>query len=307
MCTSNLTFPSYTITHSGKGIQALNWNNLGFVICKPDAVYLDLEQDILSFLQQKGLQILTYKYVTITPDLCRRLYWEENKAYSEWWHELETEFFHLGESLCVLVQGTPQSSYKSVSEMIEKKWKGNFKPEKAREGTIRHTFGSMNGIFNLFHSADCTSATKREASLFFTAEELEQLPHQRLPYLLKQKEKHNLDITDLYFRIKQQCIQVSSMHPEVKKRYRSYIDEKHRQSMSVSNSMKQIWLYKTLQEEYQMFYTDIRKDKLLKCITDYKHLKKIDYDKLFRAFVTVGLKLTRWEACLFKTTMLDFT
>jgi len=285
----------------------LNWNNLGFVICKPDAVYLDLEQDILSFLQQKGLQILTYKYVTITPDLCRRLYWEENKAYSEWWHELETEFFHLGESLCVLVQGTPQSSYKSVSEMIEKKWKGNFKPEKAREGTIRHTFGSMNGIFNLFHSADCTSATKREASLFFTAEELEQLPHQRLPYLLKQKEKHNLDITDLYFRIKQQCIQVSSMHPEVKKRYRSYIYEKHRQSMSVSNSMKQIWLYKTLQEEYQMFYTDIRKDKLLKCITDYKHLKKIDYDKLFRAFVTVGLNLTRWEACLFKTTMLDFT
>lgn len=284
----------------------MNWDNLGFVICKPDAVYLHLEQEILSFLQQKGFQILTCKYVTITPDLCRLLYWEEDKDYSEWWHELEAEFFHLGESLCVLVQGTPQPPYKSVSELIEKRWKGNFKPEKAKEGTVRHTFGSMNGIFNLFHSADCTSATKREASLFFTAEEIERSTYQDTPYLLKQKEKHNLDIIDIYFRIKQQCIQVSPMHPEVKKRYRNYIDEKHRQAMSVSGSMKQIWLYKTLQEEYQLFYADICEDTLLKCIIDYKHFKKIDYDMLFRAFVTVGLKLTRWETCLFKTTMLDW-
>ncbi|WP_165350662.1 MULTISPECIES: nucleoside-diphosphate kinase [Bacillaceae] len=283
----------------------MNWNNLGFVICKPDAVYLGLEQDILSFLRQKGFQILTYKYVTITPDLCRRLYWEENKDYSEWWHELESEFFNLGESLCVLVQGTPPSSYQSVSDLIEKKWKGNFRPEKAKEGTIRHTFGSRNGIFNLFHSSDCTSATKRESSIFFTAEEIERLPYQRVPYSLKQKEKHNLDIADLYFRIKQQCIQVSSMHPEVKKRYKNYIDEKHYQAMSVSNSLKQTWLYKTLQEEYQMFYADIYEDHLLKCITDYKHFRNIDYDKLFRAFATIGLNLTSWETCLFKTTMLD--
>lgn len=307
MCTSNFTFLSYIITHGRKGTQTLNWDNLGFVICKPDAVYLHLEQEILSFLRQKGFQILACKYMTITPDLCQLLYYDEDKDYSEWWWELEAEFFHLGESLCVLVQGTPQSPYKSVSELIEKKWKGNFKPEKARKGTIRHTFGSMNGIFNLFHSSDCTSAAKREASLFFTAKELEQLTYQGAPCLLKQKEKHNLDVIDIYFRIKKQCIRVSSMHPTVKRRYKNFIDEKHHQAMSVSKSMKQIWLYKTLQEEYQIFYADIREDKLLKCITDYKHFKKIDYNALFRALVTVNVKLTRWERCLLKTTMLDFT
>ncbi|MDQ6596421.1 nucleoside-diphosphate kinase [Bacillus salipaludis] len=280
----------------------MNWENLGFVICKPDAVYLHLEQEILSFLQRKGFKILTCKYVTVTPDLCRLLYWNEGNL--EWWHELEAEFYNLGESLCVLVQGTPKPPYKSVSELIVKKLKGNFRPEKAKEGTVRNTFGSINGIFNLFHAADCTSATKREAALFFTTEELERLTYQGTPYFLKQKEKHNLDFIEMYFRIKQQCIQISSMNPGVKKRYKKFIDEKHIQSISVSNSMKQIWLYKTLQEEYQMFYKDIRKDKLLMSITDYKHFKRIKFDELFREFVTVSINLTRWETCLFKTSLL---
>ncbi|WP_028400093.1 nucleoside-diphosphate kinase [Ectobacillus panaciterrae] len=282
----------------------MNWDNLGFVICKPDAVYLHLEQEILSFLRQKGFQILACKYVTITPDLCRLLYRDRYKSYPER-RELEAEFFRLGESLCVLVHGTPQPPYKSISELISKKWKGNFRPEKAKEGTIRRMFGSMNPVFNLFHSSDCTSTAKREASLFFTAEELERLTEDA-PCLLKHKGKHNLDVTDIYFRIKKQCIRASSMHFAVKRRYRDYIDEKHRQSMSVSQCMKRTWLYKTLQEEYEMFQAAIRKDKLLKRITDYKHFKQINYDVLFQAPVIADLKLTKWETCLLKTTMLDF-
>ncbi|CAG9614736.1 Nucleoside diphosphate kinase [Bacillus rhizoplanae] len=285
----------------------MNWDNLGFVICKPDAVYLNLEREILSFLERKGFQILACKYVTITPHLCRRLYWDENKDYAEWWWELESEFLNLGESLCVLVKGTPQPPYKSVSELIEKTWKGNFKPEKAKKGTIRCTFGALNGIFNLFHSADCTNAVKREASLFFTAEEIEQLAYQEALSVLKQKEVGNLDVIDIYFRIKRQCIRVSSMHTKVKKRYISYLDKKQRQTMRVNRSMKQLWLYKTLQEEYRMFYMYIGKDKLLECITNNKNFKRINYNILFQAFDKAGLKLTKWETCLFKTTMLSFT
>ncbi|GAA3332308.1 hypothetical protein GCM10020331_091940 [Ectobacillus funiculus] len=69
---------------------------------------------------KKGFQILACKYVTITPDLCKLLYWDGYRNSPKLW-ELKSEFFHLGESLCVLVQGTPQSPYKSVSELISQK------------------------------------------------------------------------------------------------------------------------------------------------------------------------------------------
>ncbi|MFB9758221.1 nucleoside-diphosphate kinase [Ectobacillus funiculus] len=285
----------------------MNWDNLGFVICKPDAVYLHLEQEILSFLRQKGFQILACKYVTITPDLCKLLYWDGYRNSPKLW-ELKSEFFHLGESLCVLVQGTPQSPYKSVSELISQKWKGDFRPEKVKEGTVRHTFGSMSRIFNLFHSSDCTSAAKKEAALFFTDKELGRSIYQGVSCLPKQKKKRNLnlDVTDIYFRIKQQCIQASSIHPEVKRKYRNYIDEKHYQAMGVSKSEKEIWLYKTLKKEYRKFYHVIHEDELLKCITDYEGFKKIDYDTLFQVFAAMDLNLTKWETCLLKTTMLNF-
>lgn len=277
------------------------------MICKPDAIYLNLERDILSFLQQKGFQILACRYVTITPDLCRLLYWDEEKEFSDWWWEIESEFFNLGESLCVLVQGTPNPPYQSVSEMIEKKWKGNYKPEASKKGTIRQTFGSMNRIFNLFHSADCSKAVKREAALFFEDEEIEGLINQDTPFLLKRKVNRSLDIADIYFRVKQHCVEVASIPLDVKQKYIIFLDEKKSHSMKVSNSKKQIWLYKTLMEENRMFYKDIHEDKLLKCLTDYKHFKKVDYDVLFKTLVTMGLKLTKWESCLLKTTMLGFT
>jgi nucleoside diphosphate kinase len=291
---------------TAREIFTLDWNNIGFVICKPDAVYLNLEKGILSFLQQKGFQILACKYVTITPDLCRLLYWDEEKEFSNWWWEIESEFFNLGESLCVLVQGTPNPPYTSVSEMIEKKWKGNYKPEASKKGTIRQTFGSMNRIFNLFHSADCSKAAKREASLFFD-EKIEGLINQDTPFLLKRKVNRSLDITNIYFKVKHHCIEVASIPHDVKQKYIIFLDEKKSQAVNLSNSKKQIWLYNILKEEYRMFYTDIYESKLLKCLTDYKHFKKVDYDALFQMLVKMGLKLTKWESCLLKTTMLGFT
>jgi nucleoside diphosphate kinase len=282
----------------------LNWNNIGFVICKPDAVYLSLEQEILSFLQQNGFEILACKYVTVTPDLCRLLYWDGEVAFDAWWWELEAEFFNLGESLCILVQGTAPPPYKSVSEWIDQKLKGNNKPEYAKSGTIRRRFGSMNRIFNLFHSSDCTKEAKREAALFFTEEEIERLTNKNTPYILKQNEESYLDVTETYFRIKLHCIKVSSINSKVKQKYKNYINEKHHQSKSVSKSNKQIWLYETLKEEYRLFYEDIHEYNLLKALTNYSHFKKINYDALFKAFSKIGLKLTKWEVCLLKTTMM---
>lgn len=286
-----------------KELITLNWNNIGFVICKPDAVYLNFEQEILSFLQEKGFQILACKYVTITPDLCRSLYWNENIDFTDKWWELESEFFYLGESLCVLVQGTPEPPYKSVSEWIDRKLKGDNKPESARSGTIRGSFGAMNRIFNLFHSSDCTEAAKREALLFFSAEMLRSVDQQRARSLVKQKKAHNLDVIDVYFRIKKHCIHASVMDTKMKRKYGDYLDEKKQQSLNVSNSKKQVWLFKTLKEEYRLFYEEIQDDILLETITDYKYFTKIDFDALFRSFLATGLKLTKWEVCLLKTTL----
>jgi nucleoside diphosphate kinase len=286
-----------------KGLITLNWNNIGFIICKPDAVYLNYEQEILSFLQQKGFQILACKYVTITPELCQSLYWNENIDFTDKWWELESEFFSLGESLCVLVQGIPEPPYKSVSELIDRKLKGDNKPENARSGTIRRSFGAVNRIFNLFHSSDCTNATKREASLFFSAEMINGLNQQGSRCLVKQKENRNLDMLDVYFRIKKHCIQVSSMDSKTKRKYGNFIKEKKRLASSLGNTQRQVWLFKTLQEEYRLFYEDIQEDILLETMTDYKYFKKIDYDALFQEFFAMGIKLTKWEASLLKTTM----
>jgi nucleoside diphosphate kinase len=286
-----------------KELITLNWNNIGFVICKPDAVYLNYENEILSFLQQKGFQILACKYVTITPELCQSLYWNENIDFTDKWWELESEFFSLGESLCVLVKGIPEHPYKSVSDLIDRKLKGDNKPENARSGTIRRSFGALNRIFNLFHSSDSTSATKREASLFFSDEMKEGLNFQGTQFLVKQNEKRNLDFIDVYFRIKKYCIQVSTLDPKEKRKYGNFIKEKKRQTLSLSNTEKQVWLFKTLQEEYRLFYEDIHEDILLETMTDYKHFKKIDYDALFQELFAMGLKLTKWEASLLKTTM----
>jgi nucleoside diphosphate kinase len=281
----------------------LNWNNIGFVICKPDAVYLNFEQEILSFLEDKGFQLLACKYVTITPDLCRNLYWNENSDFTDKWWELESEFFNLGESLCVLVQGTPEQPYRSVSEWIDRKLKGDNKPESARSDTIRGSFGARNRIFNLFHSSDCTEAAKREASLFFSAERLRSADQQSARNVVKQKKARNLDIVDVYFRIKKYCIQDSVMDVKMKRIYGDYLDEKKQEAMNVSNSKKQVWLFKTLREENRLFYEGIQDDILLETITDYKYFTKIDFDALFRSFVAAGLKITKWEACLLKTTL----
>ncbi|HYK71712.1 MAG TPA: nucleoside-diphosphate kinase, partial [Pseudoneobacillus sp.] len=254
--------------------------------------------------QEKGFRILACKYLTITPDLCRLLYWNGDDVFDEWWWELEAEFFNLGESLCILVQGTAPSPYHSVSELIDQKIKGNNKPEYAKSGTIRRTFGARNRIFNLFHSSDCTMAAKREAYLFFSNEMIEKLENNNTPCLLKQNQDRFLDITDTYFRVKEHCLQVGFMNPKVKKRYKNYIDEKKLQSKSISNAKKQIWLYETLLEEYRLFYEDIQENKLLKVLTNYRLFQKIDYDALFNAFKKMGLKLTKWERSLLKTTML---
>lgn len=300
----NFTLFFHILFHMAeKELIILNWNNIGFIICKPDAVYLNFEQEILSFLQQKGLEILACNYVTITPDLCRSLYWNENIDFTDKWWELESEFFHLGESLCVLVQGIPDAPYKSVSEWIDRKLKGDNKPEIARLETIRGSFGAMNRIFNLFHSSDCTEATKREASLFFSSEELKSLDQLGTRFLGKPKKERNLDIIDVYFRIKKHCILASDMSPKVKRKYGDYLDKKKLMALSVSNSKKQVWLFKTLKEEYRLFYEDIQEDILLETITDYKYFTKIDFNTLFRSFIETGLKLSKWEVCLLKTTL----
>ncbi|MHC0039300.1 nucleoside-diphosphate kinase [Pseudoneobacillus sp. C159] len=279
----------------------MNWNNIGFVICKPDAVYLNLEQDILAYLQENGFEILASKYVDITPDLCQRLYWNDDDYEPAWWWKLETEFFNLGESLCVIVQGKPRHPYRSVSEEINQKWKGNNKPELAQQGSIRHKFGSMNRIFNLFHSSDSSNDAKREALLFFSNEEINHLENRHYLCKFKQNDQHSLDLVDLYFRLKMRCLQRATMDTRVRHHYTTFIEEKIQQSKGISQAKRQIWLYETLQEEYRQFFKVLRENKLLKYMTDYRLFHRVNFDALLPR---VGLDFSKWESCLLKTTLL---
>jgi nucleoside diphosphate kinase len=282
----------------------LNWNNMGFVICKPDAVYLNLEKDILAYLEKNGFQILASKYMKITPELCQRLYWNDDHYEPAWWWTLETEFFSLGESLCVLVGKEPQHPYQSTSEEINLKWKGNNKPELAQSGSIRQKFGSMNRIFNLFHSSDSTKEAKREALLFFSPEEIGHLPNKGSKCVLKDKNKHSIDVVDIYFRIKKRLIQASSLNAKEKQNYHAFIEKKIQQAGSLNQSKRQIWLFQSLQEEYSLFYDEIRDNKLLKSITDYKRFKHTNFNALVKTIGALGLKFSKWEICLLKTTLL---
>ncbi|MFX3660728.1 MAG: nucleoside-diphosphate kinase, partial [Ectobacillus sp.] len=258
----------------------MNWDEIGFVICKPDAVYLHLEAEICKFLQGKGFQILFYKYVRINRDLCRGLYPDRYAQMKEHW-ELEAEFYELGDSLCLIIKGEIPREYESVSSYINDRWKGSFIPEEAREDTIRGKFAALTPVFDLIHAADCTEAAKREIRLFFTEKETNCL--QELRYVnLRQKHPGELDSAYCYFRLKLQLIQAATMDPHLKRAYFYYVQEQHKKCKQVNRNMTRRLLYRMLQEENELFSPILKANPFLAAITSYRHFTKINYDKLFQ-------------------------
>lgn len=126
------------------------------IILKPDAVQRGLCGRIISRFEDKGLQIVGCKFMTIPMSLAEKHY-EAHKA----------KGFYLGlvrymTSSPVLVIGLRGVG---AIDMCRKMMGATF-GSKAEPGTIRGDFGVSNS-FNLIHGSDSPEAAKRELELFF--------------------------------------------------------------------------------------------------------------------------------------------
>lgn len=131
------------------------------IIFKPDAVQRGLCGRILTRFEDKGLQVVGCKLMTISQRLAERHY-EAHKG---------KPFY---EGLVRFMTGSPVMvlALRGVDAIaISRKMMGATFGSKAEAGTIRGDFGVSNS-FNLIHGSDSPEAASRELSLFFEESEI---------------------------------------------------------------------------------------------------------------------------------------
>ena len=131
------------------------------IILKPDAVQRGLCGRILSRFEDKGLQIVGAKLMTISPQLATRHYAShKDKPF----YEGLVRFMTSSPTLVLAIRG---------KEAIEvcRKMMGATCGSKADPGTIRGDFG-VSDSFNLIHGSDSPESARTELDLFFDKGEL---------------------------------------------------------------------------------------------------------------------------------------
>ena len=126
------------------------------IILKPDAVQRGLMGQIVSRFENKGLQIVGAKMMTISDELAATHY-EAHK---------ERPFYP---GLVQLMTSSPVLvlAVRGLGAIdICRKMMGATFGSKAEPGTIRGDFGVSNS-FNLIHGSDSPEAAERELGLFF--------------------------------------------------------------------------------------------------------------------------------------------
>ena len=131
------------------------------IILKPDAVQRGLVGRIVSRFEDKGLEIVGLKMMTISRDLATRHYEaHQGKPF----YEGLVRFMTSSPVVVMAVSGVGAIS-------ICRAMMGATFGSKADPGTIRGDFGVSNS-FNLIHGSDSTEAAQRELELFFQGGEL---------------------------------------------------------------------------------------------------------------------------------------
>ena len=132
------------------------------IILKPDAVQRGLCGRIISRFEDKGLQIVGMKQMTISQDLAATHY----EAHKE-------RPFYAG--LVSFMTSSPVGvlAVRGVNAIaISRSMMGATFGSKADAGTIRGDFGVSNS-FNLIHGSDSPEAATRELGLFFADGEVQ--------------------------------------------------------------------------------------------------------------------------------------
>src|SRR3954466_16162153 len=135
------------------------------VLLKPDCVQRRLMGRVISRLEEKGLNIIAMKMMSVTPELAKKHYAEHVKK--DWYPVLE-EFITGGPIVAAIVEGL--EVIRVVREML-----GATSGLKAAAGTIRGDFSSSRQM-NLVHASDGPDAAQREIGLYFKPEEI--LPYE---------------------------------------------------------------------------------------------------------------------------------
>ncbi|MEZ6196110.1 MAG: nucleoside-diphosphate kinase [Planctomycetota bacterium] len=126
------------------------------LIVKPDGVQRGLVGRILSRFEEKGLQIVGLKMMTISQDLAATHY-EAHKARP--FYAGLVRFMTSSPVVVFAVRGNGAIA-------ISRKMMGATFGSNAEPGTIRGDFGVSNS-FNLIHGSDSPEAAERELGLFF--------------------------------------------------------------------------------------------------------------------------------------------
>src|SRR4051812_23732167 len=131
------------------------------IILKPDAVQRGLVGKIITRFEEKGLQVVGLKLLTISPDLAAKHY---APHVSKPFYEGLVKFMTSSPVVVMALQR------KGAIE-ISRKMMGATFGFKAEPGTIRGDFG-VSSSFNLIHGSDSPDSAKTELALWFKPEEL---------------------------------------------------------------------------------------------------------------------------------------
>lgn len=134
------------------------------IILKPDAIKRNLCGRIIGRIEDKGLQVIGLKLMTISEELA-------GKHYSV---HRDKPFY---DGLIQFMTNKPVMpiALRGINAIdVCRKMVGSTYGAEAEPGTIRGDFG-MSKTFNLIHASDSQDAAMREVSLFFKNDELFEL------------------------------------------------------------------------------------------------------------------------------------
>ena len=132
------------------------------IILKPDAIQRALVGKILSRFEEKGLQLVGMKMLTISQDLAAKHYApHKGKPF----YDGLVRFMTSSPVVVMALQG------RGAIEICRKMMGATF-GFKAEPGTIRGDYG-VSSSFNLIHGSDSAESAAAELALWFKPEELQ--------------------------------------------------------------------------------------------------------------------------------------
>jgi nucleoside-diphosphate kinase len=126
------------------------------ILVKPDAFARGLTGEIIRRFENKGLEIVALRHMTVTEDLAKQHYAEHDGK--PFFGEL-VEFITSGPIVAMVLEG--DDAIRAARQVI-----GATNPLEAAPGSIRGDYAIAVGQ-NMVHGSDSPESGQREAGLFF--------------------------------------------------------------------------------------------------------------------------------------------